>query len=146
MKTESGRFPAFPAILERFRRIQFLRFLVVGGINTAFSYGVFSGVLYLGAHYAVASFASIALGILFGFILQGRFVFGNTESSLIFRFVLVALLLYGAHTTLLKGADTLKLNLYAAGALLTLPMALLSFWLNRRFVFRRTQARRIETP
>lgn len=120
--------------------VQFVRFLVVGGLNTAFSYGVFAGALFVGLHYAAASFASISLGMLFGFLLQGRFVFGNTDLKLLGRFLLVATLLYLTHTGLLKIAAHYGLNLYLAGAVLTLPLALLSFLINKLVVFRQATA------
>lgn len=117
-------------------RTQFLRFLAVGGINTAFSYGVFAFALYIGFHYALASLTSIVLGILFSFFMQGRLVFNSTNPRLLVRFFAVSGILYLVHTGLLKAASYFSINLYLAGAVLTLPLSLISYVLNKYLVFR----------
>jgi len=38
-------------ILER----RFIRFLLVGGVNTLFGYGVFVSLIYIGLHYSLAA-------------------------------------------------------------------------------------------
>lgn len=49
---------------------QFLRFLLVGSLNTLVGYMAFVLFLYLNCHYAVASFLVIVCGILFDFNLN----------------------------------------------------------------------------
>jgi len=117
-------------------RAQFLRFLVVGGINTAFAYGVFAIALYSGLHYALASLTSIVLGMFFSFVTQGKLVFKSNKPEELVRFLAVASVLYFAHTGLLKAASYFEIDLYLAGAALTFPLALLSYVLNKHLVFR----------
>lgn len=117
-------------------RAQFLRFLVVGGINTLFSYGIFAGGLYLGFHYAAASLTSLVLGMFFSFVTHGRLVFKSTRASELPKFLGVALVMYFVHTGCLKIASVFEMNLYAAGAVLTGPLAVLAYLLNKKLVFR----------
>lgn len=65
---------------------QFARFLLVGCLNTGFSYAIYAALLYLGLEYVAANFGALLLGILFSFHTQGHLVFRNSNSSLIYRF------------------------------------------------------------
>ena len=123
--------------LHLFMRAQFLRFLIVGGINTAFAYGVFSLGLFIGLHYAVASLTSIILGMFFSFFTQGKLVFKSNKPEELLKFLGVATVMYLVHAGLLKVASTFGIDLYLAGAVLTVPLALLSYVLNKHLVFRR---------
>ena len=116
---------------------QFLRFILVGGLNTLFGYAVFASFLAIGAHYALAALFSTFLGALFNFKTYGRLVFKNSENRLIFRFFGVYLTTYVLGVVLIGVLKTYHLSSYAAGAVLALPMALVSFQLNRRLVFSR---------
>ena len=114
---------------------QFVRFLFIGALNTVFGYAVFSLFLFLGFHYAVASLLATIVGVLFNFLTTGRFVFNNRDHSLLGKFFLVYAVVYGCNVGALKILDALAVNLYLAGALLLLPLALLSYILNKQFVF-----------
>lgn len=117
---------------------RFIRFLLVGGLNTAFGYGVFALAFFLGAHYAVAGAISTVCGILFNFKTTGTLVFGSSDNTLLLRFFGVYGITYVLGTLCLKGARGLDLNLYLVAAVLLLPMAAVSFVLNRLLVFERT--------
>ncbi len=67
---------------------QFIRFLIVGILNTAFGYGVYTLFLFLGIQYQIASLAALICGILFSFNTQRKFVFTSTKKGLFIRFVL----------------------------------------------------------
>ena len=114
---------------------QFLKFLVVGGLNTLFGYSVFALFIYLGLHYALASLLSTVLGVLFNFKTTGTLVFKNRDNSLIFRFFGVYGVVYACNVLLLKLLGGSGFNMYWAGALAIAPLALLSFVLNKLFVF-----------
>ncbi|MBP1763531.1 MAG: GtrA family protein [Firmicutes bacterium] len=123
--------------LLKLRDIQFIKFLFVGVINTAFGYSLFALFIYLGVHYSIAVLFSTILGILFNFKTTGVMVFNSRDNSLIGRFFLVYTILYIVNIALLTILANLKFNMYLAGALLLLPLALMSFVLNKKFVFRR---------
>lgn len=115
---------------------QFLRFVVVGTINTCFSYGIYAGMLFLGAGYAVANLVALMLGVLFGFKTQGHLVFRNPSNRLIGRFVLGWSIIYLTTITLIGRLVAYGLDAYTAGALALPFSALLSYLTQKYFVFR----------
>jgi putative flippase GtrA len=112
-----------------------LRFLVVGGINTGFSYCVYVVLAFTGLNYALANLGSLIAGILFSFKAQGRFVFRNSDRSLFWRFVLCWALIYAANVWFITQAMRMGLNKYAAGAGAIPAIAVLSFVVQRYVVF-----------
>lgn len=124
--------PALPADKAR---NQLIRFLAVGMLNTIFGYSCYALLLYLGLHYAVALLLATVAGVLFNFKSTGVLVFRSQNNRLIFRFVAVYALVYGVNVGLLKLLYVLGVGPYYGGAALIVPMALLAFSLNRKFVF-----------
>lgn len=114
---------------------QFVRFLMIGAVNTIFGYSIFALFIFFGLHYALASLLATILGVLFNFKTTGRWVFNNRKSSLLGKFFLVYAIVYGCNVGLLKILDEFSVGMYAAGGVVLLPMALLSYVLNKRFVF-----------
>lgn len=114
---------------------RFLLFLLVGGLNTAFGYGAFALLYALGLHYAAAAALSTIAGILFNFQTTGRIVFGSRDPALLFRFVAVYAITYVVNVGLLRLTEGGPLGIVAIQAILLLPMAALSFVLQRRLVF-----------
>ncbi len=114
---------------------RFIKFLFVGALNTLFSYCVYSLLLFIGGHYAIAVIVSTVLGVLFNFKTTGVIVFKNNDNALIFKFVGVYSVTCSLNIIFLKIFDMLGFNLYFAGAILILPMALISFILMKKLVF-----------
>ena len=118
--------------------VQFSRFVVVGVLNTAFSYAIYAGMLYAGFNYAIANLTALALGILFSFKTQGALVFGNTENRRLYRFVLVWTVIYACNLFLITRFVALGFNAYVSGAL-AIPFAtVVSCLAQKFFVFRRS--------
>lgn len=115
---------------------KFIRFLIVGGLNTLFGYFMFALFIFLNFHYSIASLSATILGILFNFKTTGRLVFGNRDNVLIFKFFGVYTIIYFMNIAILKVFSIYKVDMYLAGALLLLPTAVLSFMLNKKFVFK----------
>jgi putative flippase GtrA len=125
-------------IIELIRRlwaIPFLRFLVVGGVNTVFGYGVFALLILLGLHYVIAALLATICGVLFNFKTTGTIVFRNKDNRLIFRFFGVYLITYLLNIGLLKIFDMYGVGSLIAQAIIVLPLAFVSFLLMRKFVF-----------
>ncbi len=116
---------------------RFVRFLLVGGLNTAFGYGVFALLVLAGVHYAVAAFFSTVLGVLFNFRTTGRLVFGSRDDRLLFRFVLVYAITYFVGVGSLRVAKGAGVPVLLAAAVLQLPMSFFTFGLQRAIVFRK---------
>jgi len=115
---------------------QFLRFIAIGLINTAFSYSVYAFFIYLGLNYALANLLALIFGILFSFKMQGRFVFMNSGNHLFWRFLLGWAVIYLATITLIGQFIALGLNAYVSGALALPFSTVLSYLLQKYFVFR----------
>lgn len=116
---------------------KFFRFILVGILNTAFGYSLFALFIFLNIHYSLAVFLSTVLGVLFNFKTIGKLVFDSHDNSLIFRFITVYVLLYLINISCLwffkiSGFE----NMYINGFVLLVPLALISFVLNKKFVFR----------
>lgn len=114
---------------------QFIRFLVVGGINTLFGYSVYALFLFLGFHYSLAAVVSTILGVLFNFKTTGRIVFNNRNNWLLFKFIGVYAVTCLVNILALKIFNHYSVDLYLAGFVLLFPSALLAFFLNKKFVF-----------
>lgn len=118
---------------------RWLRFLLAGGVNTAASYAVYAMLLYAGLPYALANLCGLAFGILFSFGTHATYVFrrhdGRRRLAQFLRYLACWTVLYGVNVLLIGGAMRLGLDAYGAGALAVLPMALLSYLAQQRFVF-----------
>ena len=114
---------------------QFVRFLLVGSMNTAFSYGLYATFLWLGLHFAVANGLAFVISLLFSFRTQGALVFRNTDTSMFLRFVLVWVGIYLINIALIGGLMSLGLNAHVAGAIALVPVTLLSYLLQKFAVF-----------
>ena len=116
---------------------QFLRFLLVGVMNTAFGYGLFALLTWLGLAYPMAIGLATLGGIAFNFQSIGRLVFNKgAPLSRMSRFVAVYAAVYavniGGVAVLLRVGLT---NVYLANALMILPLAMLAYLLQQKFVF-----------
>jgi len=114
---------------------KFVRFLMVGSLNTAFGLGVYCAAIFLAAPYFIATLASNVLGVLFNFVTTGNLVFENGDRRLIFRFVACYAAVYLINTATVKLLLLTGLNSYWAGILATPPVAVCSFFLLKYFVY-----------
>ncbi|MBL8352953.1 MAG: GtrA family protein [Burkholderiaceae bacterium] len=114
---------------------RFLRFLLVGVLNTGFSYSLYTLLLWSGLHFAAANLCATLAGIAFSFRTQGALVFGSHDWRLLRRFVPVWIGIYAVNVGIIALLVRADLNAYAAGAVALPPTVLLSFLLQKRFVF-----------
>jgi putative flippase GtrA len=117
---------------------EWIRFGLVGGVNTAFSYGVYAACIYAGAGYALASAVSMIAGVLFSYRTTGDLVFRRAGASLP-RFVACYAIVYVFSVALLAQMDALGINPYLAGLLVAAPAAALSYLLLKLLVFQKRQ-------
>jgi putative flippase GtrA len=114
---------------------QLLRFLVVGGLNTAFGYSLFAVLIYVGTGYPIAIGLATIGGVLFNFQSFGRWVFRGAPWSRFWRFVSVYCVVYLVNLEGVWLLVSFGMNVYVANAIILIPLSLLAFILNRRFVF-----------
>jgi putative flippase GtrA len=123
-------------IIRRFWSVRFLRFLVVGGVNTIFGYLVYASFILLNLHYSLALLISTIIGVIFNFFTTGRIVFDNRRPSLILKFFAVYVVYYLLNLGALKLLTSQGISSLVSGAIAVLPMACVSYLLNRTFVFK----------
>jgi putative flippase GtrA len=122
--------------MRRLLRFQFIRYVVVGAVNTGFSYGVYAALLFVGLDYRVANLLALLLGILFSFATQGKFVFKNATRVTFAKFVIAWLLIYLVNISIIALFLRAGMSAYLAGACALVPVTLLSYFVLKLAVFR----------
>ncbi len=115
--------------------LQFIRFLIIGILNTAFGYGVYTLFLFFGVQYQLASMGALIFGIVFSFNTQRKFVFNNTKKGLFIRFVLCWVCIYLLNIFLISLCMDYGFDAYVSGALSIIPITLSSYILQKFIVF-----------
>ena len=114
-----------------------IRFILVGTLNTAFSYLIYAGLLFVGFDYKVANLLTLMLGVLFSFKTQGHLVFNNPDNRLLGRFILSWAFIYVCVTAVIGKIINLGFDAYWAGAMALPFSVVLSYLTQRYFVFRK---------
>jgi putative flippase GtrA len=115
---------------------QHVRFILAGGLNTLVGYLVFAGLTRLGWRDVLSVPAATAAGIAFNFITYGKLVFESLDGRGLPRFVIGYAGLYVCNVTGLRALARMGIGAYVAQAALVIPLAVLSYVLNDRWVFR----------
>jgi putative flippase GtrA len=117
--------------------VTFLRFLGVGGLNTAFGYFSYAVFILAGAPVGLAVTGSTTLAFFFNFASYGGLVFSNTSYRQLPRFVAFYASVGGLNFLLLRALTWGGLGPLWAQALLLPVLAGVGFVGMRSFVFRR---------
>jgi putative flippase GtrA len=114
----------------------FARYIAVGLLNTAVGFSLYAIFIFSGLHYSLAVLLSTIMGVLFNFKTIGKIVFKNSGNHLLLRFIGVYTVTYFLNVMGLRIFDYFKIDMYLAGALILIPLAIISFILHKTFVFR----------
>ncbi len=115
---------------------QILNFILVGVINTLFGYSLYALFIYIGFNYSLSLLYATVLGVLFNFKTIGKYVFNSKENKTIIKFILVYISIYLINLTLIKLFKSFDFNNYIAGFCAIIPASVLSFVLNKHYVFK----------
>jgi putative flippase GtrA len=115
---------------------QFLRFLVVGAINTLFGYSVFAGLVLAGMPPVPALVLTYVVGVLFNFFTTRRFVFSRAARASLLRFIGAYVVIYFFNLGLFKAFEAAGTSPLVAQALCLPVVAVFSFFLFKFQVFR----------
>jgi len=115
---------------------EFTKFIFVGVLNTIVGYSFYALFIYLGFDYKVSVFLATVLGVLFNFQTIGRLVFNRYNNRLLFKFVSVYVVVYFVGITIIKIGKSYGFDDYLAGFIAVFPNAIISFVLNRFYVFK----------
>ena len=127
---------ALGAVAAKLHDRRFVRFLVVGALNTLFGYGVFSLLVLTGLGAGLSLFVATVLGVLFNYVTTGRLVFAARGLGRLPWFVAVYGLTFLINLWSLKGLASAGFSPFLAQALLLPFVTILAFVLNKTFVFR----------
>ncbi|MDD4527507.1 MAG: GtrA family protein [Candidatus Margulisbacteria bacterium] len=117
-------------------KLEQVKFILVGILNTIFSYIIYSFFILLHFNFAFAATASYLLGILFNFKTYGSLVFKNSDNKLIFKFVFSYLIIYSLYVGIIKIFLVFGFNELISGAISTIITALMSYFTNKYYVFK----------
>ncbi|WP_199288934.1 GtrA family protein [Pseudanabaena sp. FACHB-1998] len=120
------------------QKSRFINFMLVGLINTLFGYGMFALLLHLGLYYRYSLLIATICGILFNFKTIGILVFKSRNNRLIVRFVAVYLVIYLLNVESLRIIYMMGISILLGQAILVIPLAIVSYFLNKIIVFRDT--------
>ena len=115
----------------------FIRFILVGILNTIFGYSIYALFVFIGFNFVVASFFATILGILFNFQTIGRLVFQAHNNRLIFRFFAIYGIVFLLGVIFIWLLKLIGFNNYTAGLIALFPNAIISYLLNKFYVYRR---------
>ena len=115
---------------------QIIKFIVIGIINTAFYFILYSIFIFFKLDYKLAVLFATLLGIVFSFKTLGSFVFKNKDNTLFIKFIFLYGILYFVNIALIDFFNAFVNDYYIAGFLATMINAVLSFVLNKFFVFK----------
>lgn len=116
---------------------QFIRFIIVGLINTLFGYTVFALLLFLGLHYCLALAFATILGVLFNYKTNSKLVFSYEGNNRLFHYVFVYIVIYSINVTGVFILTSLGISAYLAVPILMLPITGMTYHLSNKLVFKR---------
>jgi putative flippase GtrA len=113
-----------------------MKFLVVGIINSLFWYLIFSLFIFMDISYVLAVLFATIFGVLFNFKSFGVLVFKSNDNKLLLKFVLVYVFIYIFNIIFLYFLEFFgSTNMYLNGMIIVPFSAILSFNLNKTYVF-----------
>lgn len=116
-------------------RNRFMRFLLAGGVNTLFGFAVYSAFIVAGVAVWLSLLAGMLSGTVFNFFTTGGYVFRELSPARFPRFVICYLFVYGINLILIELISIWLSSKILSQAIVTFPLALLSYFLMSRFVF-----------
>lgn len=112
-----------------------IKFVLVGGLNTAFSYAVFAAIHLAGASDQLAVILATVAGVLFNYFSTGRLVFSHTGLNRLLVFVLGYAVVCVLNIAILRALAALDVDSLLGQLIAVPPLAVLAYFINSRLVF-----------
>ncbi|HSW83091.1 MAG TPA: GtrA family protein [Usitatibacter sp.] len=116
--------------------VQFLKFLLVGALNTLFGYSVFAALVLAGVPPVPALVLTYVVGVLFNFMTTRRYVFSASAGGSLLRFIAAYVVIYFFNLGLYKAFEAVGAVPLVAQALCLPVVAVFSFLVFKFQVFR----------
>ena len=123
-------------IVSKLQKSRPLRFLLTGVVNTLFGFIVYSLLIVSGASVWIAVLTSMLTGIAFNFITTGGYVFKDLSHKRLPRFVILYLVIFVINIGMLDQLGVWIENKILLQAIITPPLAMISYVLMTRFVYK----------
>jgi len=121
-------------------RQRFVRFAIVGILNSAFGLGVYALLIHLGLPVWAALIAANVAGVSFNYVTTGKLAFSHRGANRFPSFVSIYLLCYVINYLAITVLVHMHLGPVTSQVLLTPFMAILNYLLQSRYVFRQGEA------
>ena len=115
---------------------QVVSFILIGILNTIVGYSLYALFIYFGFNYMLSVLFATILGVLFNFKTIGKFVFNNSSNTKILKFFLVYGAVFIVNISVIKLFKIYNFNDYIAGLVAVFPASIVSFVLNKYYVFK----------
>lgn len=122
-------------MVPRVRMVEIGRFVVAGVLNTAFGYGLYAALIWLGLDRYAAQAIGYVLGTGFNYFTYSRGVFSKARPAKL-RFAISYFGNYLINLTGLKLISYFVPNPYFAGAITTVVVVFCNYFVLKRFVFK----------
>jgi putative flippase GtrA len=123
-------------LLARIKQHRFLKFLVVGGINTLFGFITYSALAFSDLSTFIVLLISTFVGISFNIFTTGGLVFRDLSFHRIPRFIIIAIVIFLSNLELIKCLSPLYVGRIEAMAIIIVPMTILNYFLLVWFVYK----------
>ena len=116
--------------------IQFLKFGIVGILNTLITVVSFNILVFVNINYLCANCISYFLGVINSYLLNSKFVFKESRSKEnLTKFLIVNILVLGFNSLLYLGVNELGVNISISQIVSIVLGTFLNFGLNKVWVF-----------
>ena len=121
--------------MQIFKSNRFVRFLVVGGLNTLFGFVVYSILALSDLSTLMVLIVSNLIGIAFNFVTTGGLVFRDMRLTKIPLFLICYGVIFIIYLELIQWLSPIFGGRIVAMAIIVLPMAVLTYFIQSWFVF-----------
>lgn len=122
--------------MKKFISLRFIKFLVIGGLNTLFGFAIYSLLAITALPTWLILLLATVLGIIFNFFTTGGLVFKNLSITKIPAFVMCYGVVFCLNLGLLSWLTPIFDNRVWAMAVIVIPMAILTYFMQARLVWR----------
>lgn len=117
------------------RLLELWRYYQAGVANTAFGFGLYALLVWLGMNMFAAQLLSHCLGVAFNYLTYSRHVFRGTPAAKL-RFMLSYVVNYLMGLAALAAASQVIVSPYLAGAVSVGIVSIINYFVLKQFVFR----------
>jgi|GEM_PF-629539 putative flippase GtrA len=121
--------------MQIFKSNRFVRFLVVGGLNTLFGFVIYSILALSDLSTLMVLIVSNLIGIAFNFVTTGGLVFRDMSLTKIPLFLICYGVIFVIYLELIQWLSPIFGGRIVAMAIIVLPMAVLTYFMQSWFVF-----------